>query len=142
MQDFINQLLEFIINHIILCGIFFTLLMYFIYTELKKGGSSVSTQELVRLLNKENAIVVDIRSNNEFRKGHILNSINIPSADLSERMSEISRHKQSCVVIVDSMGQTAGSSGKKLKAAAFVSVQRLKGGVHAWQSANLPLVKV
>ena len=73
-----QQVLEFIGNHPILVGLFFALLVALIITERRKGGESVTAQVLVRLVNKDDAIVIDLRDKNEFAAGHIAGAVNLP----------------------------------------------------------------
>ena len=45
------------------------------------------------------------------------------------------------VVLVCQVGQTATTAAKRLRKAGFAQVAVLEGGIQAWQSADLPLVK-
>ncbi len=137
----IAQLFEFAINHFILVSIFFFLLFAFFVNEGKQGGAAVATSALVNLMNKEDAVVVDIRDNKEYKKGHIAGAINIPYAALDSRMGELEEHKDKPVVLVCKIGQHAGAAGRKLKAQGFENVRRLAGGMTEWSGASLPVVK-
>ena len=134
-------LFEFIGNHFILVGIFVTLLVLFILNEIKRGGQSVSTFQLVNLMNKEGAVVIDVREANDYSLGHIASAVNIPYAALQSRLHEIEKYKEKPIVITCKMGQHSGMAGTILKKAGFQNVSRLKGGVLEWQTQNLPLVK-
>lgn len=137
----IEQLFEFIGNHLILFGVFVVLVIAFLINEGKRGGSSVSTTELVSLVNRENAIILDIRDKADFNKGHIVDAKNIPYASVDQRISELSAYKQKPIIIVCKMGQTATGIGKKLKEQGYEDVRRLSGGMAEWSAANLPVVK-
>ena len=69
-----DQLFEFIGNHPFLVGTFVLLLVLFIRNETQRGGRSVSAQELVGLVNKEDAVVLDLRDKKEFEAGHIVDT--------------------------------------------------------------------
>ncbi len=136
-----EQIIEFIFNHPLLSGGFAVLLILLIITEKRRGGQSIGTGELTRLMNQENAVVVDLRDKKEFNRGSITGSLNIPYASLKSRIGELDKHKSVPVILVDAMGQHAGSVGRQLREAGFENVVRLSGGIGTWQGESLPLVK-
>ncbi len=135
------QLFEFIGHHPILVGIFAVLLVLFIRNETQRGGKGVSPQELVNLVNKEGAIVLDVRDSKEFAAGHIVDAVNVPHTALESRLAELEKYKEKPVTIVCKMGQHAGTAGAMLRKAGFASVSRLSGGMTEWRNQNLPVVK-
>lgn len=137
----IEQLFEFALNHFILVGIFFALVIAFFVNESKQGGATVATGGLVSLINKEGGIVVDVRDNKDFKLGHIAGAVNIPYSSLDSRVGELESHKEKPVVIVCKIGQHAGAAGRKLRALGFADVRRLGGGMAEWTGASLPVVK-
>ena len=106
-----DQLFEFIGNHPYLVGAFVVLLVLFIRNETQRGGSSVSAQQLVGLVNREGAVVLDLRDQKEYEAGHIVDSVNIPYASLESRVSELEKYKDKPIVLACKMGQHAGSAG-------------------------------
>ena len=108
--------------------------------ESKKGGPTLSPQQLVGLVNQQQAVVVDIRDGKEFQQGHIVDAINIPYAKLASRLAELDAYKEKPIVLVCKMGQHSGAAGKQLVAAGFEQVSRLSGGMSEWQNSQLPLV--
>ncbi len=135
------QLLEFIQHHPVLVGIFAVLLALFIRNETQRGGKGVSPQELVNLVNREGAVVIDVRDSKEFAAGHIVDAVNVPHTALAGRMPELEKFKERPVTIVCKMGQHAGAAGAVLRKAGFASVSRLSGGMTEWRNQNLPVVK-
>ena len=136
-----SQLFEFVGNHPILVGIFAVLLTLFIRNETQRGGRGVSPQELVNLVNKEGAVVIDVRDSKEFAAGHIVDAVNVPHTSLESRLAELEKYKEKPVTIVCKMGQHAGTAGAMLRKAGFASVSRLSGGMTEWRNQNLPVVK-
>lgn len=136
-----EQLFLFVSNHPILVGVFVVLLVLFIRNEMNRGGASVSAQELVTLVNAQNAVVVDVRDKAEYDQGHIVDAINIPYSALDSRASELDHYKDKPLVITCKMGQHSGSAGTLLKKKGFDNVSRLKGGIAEWRGQNLPVVK-
>lgn len=134
-----ENLFDFIANNPLLVLAWVFTMMMLIFTERQKGGKSASPAEATRMINKEDAVVLDIRAKKEFSAGHIANSLHIPMAEFDRRMSELNSHKEKPIIVVCNMGQTAGSACRKLKAAGFNPV-RLSGGMTEWRGQNMPVV--
>ena len=135
------QFLEFVSNHFLLAGAFVALLVLFIANEGRRGGRTVSAQELVNMVNRDNAVVLDVRDRKEFQAGHIVDAVNIPFPSLESRVAELAKYKDRPIVLVDKMGQHSGSSGAILAKAGYENVARLQAGMSDWQGAQLPVVK-
>ncbi len=136
-----DQVFEFITNHPFLCGGFMLLLALFIRNEMRRGGHSVTTQQLVELVNKENALVLDVRDKKDFDAGHIVDAVNIPFASLASHLDEIKKHRDRSVVVACKMGQHSGNAGVLLRKHGFQNVVRLAGGLAEWRNQSLPVVK-
>ena len=136
-----DQVFEFIANHPLLCGVFVLLLVLFVRNEVRRGGRSVSAQQLVDMVNREGALVLDVRDKKEFDSGHIVDAVNIPYSALDSRLDELSKHKDRPVVVACKMGQHSGSAGVVLRKHGFENVVRLTGGVTEWRNQSLPVVK-
>ncbi|MAA50800.1 MAG: sulfurtransferase [Gammaproteobacteria bacterium] len=136
-----EQFFSFLGDHPILVGTFLLLSFLFFRNERTRAGATVGTQELVRLVNKENAVVLDVRERNEFLEGHIVDALNIPYTSLESRLDEISQHKEKPIVIACKMGQHSGAAGTLLQKNGFTNVTRLTGGYAEWRAQNLPVVK-
>ena len=140
-QPNMDQVFEFIGNHPYLFVAFAVLLALFIRNETQRGGRSVTAQELVNLVNREDAVIVDVRDKKEYDQGHIANAVNIPYASLDSRISELGEYKEKPIVLTCKMGQHAGPAGTSLRKQGFVNVSRLSGGIAEWRNQNLPVVK-
>ena len=136
-----DQLFTFISSHPFLVGAFVVLLALFIRNEMQRGGSSVTAQQLVDLVNRENALVLDVRDKKEFDAGHIVDAVNVPAAALESRLGELKGYKDRPVVVVCKMGQHSGAAGIVLRKNGFTNVSRLSGGLAEWRNQNLPVVK-
>ncbi|MCR8923036.1 rhodanese-like domain-containing protein [Dasania sp. GY-MA-18] len=115
----------------------FVLLMKY---ESQKGGASLSPQQMINKVNKEQAVVIDLRDKAEFKAGHIVDAINIPSSSFATRLGELEPYRDRPIVLVCKMGQHSGAAGKQLSAAGFEQVFRLSGGMMEWKSMQLPEV--
>lgn len=140
-RELMEQLIEFIGNNTLLVSAWGLTVALFLYSEKLKGGKAVSPAEATALMNKENAVVVDIRAKKDWDTGSITGAIHIPYAELSKRSSELKKHQQKTIIVVCNLGQTAGAAVKALKAEGFENVVRLSGGITEWKGQNLPVVK-
>ena len=137
----VEQIFEFISNHFILVSIFVFLLVAFVINEGKQGGAAITPNSLVNLVNREGAVIVDIRDKKDFGAGHIAGASNMPFSTLDSRMGELQEFKAKPIVLVCKMGQHAGAAGRKLKGAGYENVRRLSGGMAEWNANSLPVVK-
>jgi len=136
-----QRLLEFALNHLELVLPFLVLLTLLILLESRRGGKTVSSQQLTNLVNKEEAVIVDVRDTKEFREGHITESRNIPFSSLKENLTQLEKFKEKPIILVCKMGQHAGAAGRILSTSGFKDVRRLSGGITTWKSDGLPLIK-
>lgn len=140
-MQFLQNLTEFMANHYWLTLAFMVVLVLLIITEGRKAGAAVSTQQATALINRENALVVDVRPKKDYAAGHIVDSINIPQDSFATRMGELEKYKTRPIILTCANGQHAGPCSKQLKAAGYTQVSRLASGIGGWRSDNLPLVK-
>lgn len=124
----------------ILVSVLLLLIGLFIRHENRRGGATLSVHQLTNLINREDAVVLDIRDAADYKAGHIVDALHIPYAKLKERHTELEKFKDKPIVIVDKMGQHSGAAGKQLSEAGF-NISRLEGGMSEWQGNNLPLIK-
>lgn len=113
-----------------------------VMTLRRSGGSSgVTPTEATQLINREDAVLVDIREPDEYVAGHIPESRNIPQSRLAERIAEIERFKEAPLIVLCQSGARSLAACKDLQQRGFTKVNNLAGGIEAWRSAGLPLKK-
>jgi rhodanese-related sulfurtransferase len=134
------QFIEFLSQQWMLVSALIVCLALLLRHESRKGGESLTTQQMINQINKDKAVVVDLRESSEFNQGHIVDAINIPHNKLASRIDELQRYKDKPIVLVCKLGQHSGAAGKQLAAAGYEQVSRLSGGMAEWQSSQLPLV--
>jgi len=105
------------------------------------GGPWVGTLQATQLMNREDAIVVDLRPAAEFANGHILGARSIPLAELEKRAGELGKYKAKPVIVHCGDGNRAGAGVALLRKNGFANVVNLTGGYAAWQQAGLPVEK-
>ncbi|WP_455366062.1 rhodanese-like domain-containing protein [Kaarinaea lacus] len=138
-----QQLIDFASNNIILVSAFFIILFLLIRSYIVPAGAkSITAMEAVRLINHDNALVLDVRTQDEFAKSHILNAVNIPMGLLNSRISEIQNRKSDPVILVCQSGSRSMQSARTLKKNEFGQLFNLSGGMLSWQQANLPTESV
>ena len=103
------------------------------------GGPSVSTLEATQLINRQGALVLDVRNADEFQKGHILNARNVPLSQLDSRLADIGKFKDKPIIVSCESGNRSGSAAAVLRKHGFAQVFSLRGGIGAWQQAGLPV---
>ena len=111
------------------------------YIRRGTGGPRVNTLEATLMMNKEGAGLVDLRDDADFAKGHVLNAVNIPMAQLESRLGELSKFKDKPLIVYCDAGNRSGAALDILKKNGFDKAFNLGGGIAAWQQAGLPLEK-
>jgi rhodanese-related sulfurtransferase len=139
----VQDIIQFVVNHWLLSGLFIVLLILLLLEEARSKGllGQLGPQDLVQLINRESAVVVDIRNREAFQDGHIVGSVNILQAELEKDFNLLRKYKDRPIVIVCATGQKSGEIAAKLKKQNFERVHVLSGGINAWKNANMPLVK-
>ena len=105
------------------------------------GGPWVTTLQATQLMNRDDALVVDLRPAAEYAGGHILGARNIPLAELERRAAELDKHKAKPVILHCGDGNRAGGGVGLLRKSGFANVVNLSGGYAAWLQAGLPVEK-
>ncbi|MCA1773845.1 MAG: rhodanese-like domain-containing protein [Halomonas sp.] len=138
----IDQLFEFVMNHPLLVGAFVLALVAWIVYETRSASTNALTaSEATQLINREDAVVLDIRESKDFKTGHIAGARNIPQSSLDSRMNELNKVKDKPVIVVCKHGQSSGAAQAKLAKEGFERAFKLKGGMAQWQADGLPVVK-
>ncbi|WP_372881656.1 rhodanese-like domain-containing protein [Psychromonas sp.] len=106
------------------------------------GVKSIAAQDAIMMMNKQNAIIVDVRPADEYKKGHIVNAKNIPVSQIDKGgFADIEKHKDSPIIVVCASGDRSSSAAGKLVKAGFGQVNNLSAGMSGWAAANLPTTK-
>ncbi len=97
------------------------------------------TTHAMQLINRKNALVLDVREQGEYDAGHIINSRLIPAPQLKERIGELEKYRSRPIVVVCRSGSRAVPITSWLGKQGFKETYLLSGGLQAWQKSNLPL---
>jgi rhodanese-related sulfurtransferase len=105
------------------------------------AAREVSVQQAVQLINRRDALVLDVRDASDYASGHIANARHIPVGEIEKRVAELEKAKQRPVIVTCRTGARAAAACAVLRKNGFQEVFSLKGGVLGWQQASLPLEK-
>lgn len=136
-----EQLFEFAGNHLALVAALAVILFLFAQNILADvgGKGAITPQQATELINRKDAIVVDVRPISDFSKAHIINAINIPLSSIKNQLNQLEKHKDTPVIVSCRSGAQSAGACKILTTSGFAEVYNLKGGIMAWQSASLPV---
>ena len=141
MQEYIAFFEENMLLSLVWVGLFIALIMTIIKSSTA-AYKEISVAQTTNLVNREKGVVVDIRTNDEYRKGHITDAVHILPSDIkSGNFVGLEKRKLAPIIVVCKTGHTSQESANLLAKAGFENVNLLKNGLVAWSEANLPLVK-
>jgi rhodanese-related sulfurtransferase len=140
-----DQLITFAMSQSLLSTIWLFIVLMIIVMTIRIQMSPIkqlSTQQMTFLVNRESGVVVDSRSEKDFKAGHIVDALHLGNDKVSKNdFSSLEKHKDKPIIIVCSAGMSAGKVASQLTKAGFTRVSLLKGGMNAWLSAGLPVTK-
>ena len=136
--------MEFFRSNILLIGLALGSGIMLLLPMLKKNADGVpnlSPADAVTLINRSNAIVLDVRDDSEFAGGHIAEAVHIPLTSLNDRLAELKKYKNKPILVNCQRGMRSAKACTILHKAEFTQVHNLDGGLLAWVAAKLPVVK-
>jgi rhodanese-related sulfurtransferase len=136
-----ERLIEFATNHLLLVGGFVAVLLFLVWTEVRRrlgGVNELPPAQAIPWINDPEAVVVDISSVADFNKGHIVNARNLPASRLAQPDAEIEKLKDKKLLVVCPNGVTAVGAAANLKKMGAEQVAILKGGMTAWRNDQFP----
>lgn len=104
-----------------------------------RSNGGISTAEAIQLINRKQAVWVDIRSSEHFQAGHIAQARSLPAASLDQQITALPKNKP-LIVVCDS-GRDSKKAAQALRTAGMSEVFILDGGMRAWSQAALPVTK-
>ena len=138
-----SRFVEFVRNNLLLFVVAFVSGGMLLWPLVRRttGGPWVSTTQATQLINREDALVVDVREPNEFAAGHVLGAKNLPLARLGASGADLAKKKERPVIVYCDGGERSAKALAALKKHGFTRVANLSGGIGAWQQAGLPVEK-
>ena len=140
-----QQFVEVIGNHTMLATIWVVLFLWLLYSFINSHLSPVKelgTHDVTLLMNRSEAVVLDIRQPAEFKKGHILGAKTLTQEQVNKAdFKSLEKYKNTPIIVVCAMGMSARRTASQLLKNGFSQVSVLKGGMNTWTSAGLPIKK-
>ena len=137
-----DRLIEFALANPLLIGMFVIIVGLIIWTELKRfnrGYADVTPAQAVQLINRDDALVLDVRDGGEFKDGKIKGAKHIPVSSLKTRINELTKYKDKAIVTHCRTGNRSPFACDVLRKNDFQKIYNMKGGFQGWLTANLPV---
>ncbi|HZV98358.1 MAG TPA: rhodanese-like domain-containing protein [Methylophilaceae bacterium] len=136
--------MKFFMDNVLLIGLALGSGFMLLWPMLKRsagGVANVSPNEAVLLINRSNAVVLDVRDDAEFAAGHVADAKHIPLAQLESRINELKRFQQKPLLVHCQSGVRSAKACDLLRKHGFEKLYNLQGGLNAWAQAKLPVIK-
>ena len=105
------------------------LFICFMLTACGNKYETIDTNKALELIN-DGAIVIDVRTNEEYNEGHIKGAINIPV----DEINSITYNKDETLIIYCATGVRSQNAINKLVDMGYTSLYNLDGGLLNWGS--------
>ena len=123
-------------NLLILVVAFISGMMLLFPSLSKRGGGAISPSDAVQKINRQNAMLIDIRPADSYKAAHIPQARHIVASELIPKTEKIAKDKP--IIVVCNTGRTAHQSVAQLRKAGFSDVAVLEDGMNGWTKAGLP----
>ena len=136
-----NTFFLFISQNFIAVTLLLLSILALIVYEGRKGGKKLSPSEATRKINKEEAVVLDLRPSQEFSSGHIAGSINMQEDKLEQHLTSKRHPKETPIILVCRTGMNSKKSGISLIKLGYLDGNIIGGGMMTWEGNGMPLAK-
>jgi rhodanese-related sulfurtransferase len=135
--------MQFIQNNALLIAVAFISGAMLIWPFVRRGagGPWLSAAQATQLINREDALLVDVRDPGEYGAGHALGAKSVPLARIDDGANDLGKNKERPLVVYCDGGDRATKAAAALRKQGFTRVASLQGGLGAWQGAGLPVEK-
>ncbi len=106
-----------------------------------RGFRDVEPLEAVRLMNRDEAVLVDVREEAEMNDGFVAGSVHVPLSKFGDQVGALDESRGKPIIVGCRSGHRSARAAGMLRKRGFEPVYNLRGGMMAWQGANLPLTK-
>ncbi len=142
-ENTMEKLPEFIANHLFLVTLFVSLaaLLLWSFTAGTAHSLRLDPTAATHFINRDNATVLDLRGREDFLHGHIIGAANPVHKTPDDLDQALAQYKDAPTILYCAYGRDSARIARRLKRQGFGRIHCLKGGLHAWQTAHLPVVK-
>jgi rhodanese-related sulfurtransferase len=134
---------SFFIENWVLIAVAFAAGAMLVWPAVSAGGraGSLNTVQAVQLMNREKAVVVDVRDAAAFAAGHVIGAKHLPLAELEAKLPGAVKNKATPLIFVCANGAAANRGVATARKLGYEKAQSLTGGMGAWSAAALPVEK-
>ena len=126
----------FLVGLIIISGV-----LLFFPKVLSRDNKELGSKEVTLLINREPAMLVDVRSEADFRAGHITNAINIPLDQIEVQINKITSNSKKNIIVYCQKGVRSAQAFRLLNKLGLPKLYTIEGGLDAWLKNNLPIIE-
>jgi rhodanese-related sulfurtransferase len=105
------------------------------------GVKEAGVLEATQLINHRDALLLDVRDDVEFAGGHIASARHVPLLYLKKQVAGLEKFRDKPVVVICRSGARSATGCRVLRNAGFGEVYNFKGGMLAWEKAQMPVSK-
>lgn len=137
-----DRFLEFFGDNLLLSGLFVAILVAWLAWEVARLGrkwKEVGTLEAVRLINREDPLILDVSNSTDFAKGHINGAMHMPPSRIEAGNQQLLKQKERPVLLYCQRGQVSPQMANRLVKLGFSQVHMLAGGLNQWLADNQPV---
>ncbi len=123
----------------------FFFIFLFAYSEMNKGGKKIEPNELTRLVNKENATLIDLRKKEDYENGHIMTALSYPHQEFDNQMHELDKFKERPVILVCDMGRNFSKYWRKTQKSRIqknIQIERGNDDLDTRESPRCPKINM
>lgn len=104
-----------------------------------RNGSPVNADEVSRSAAKEEITIVDVRTPEEYKTGHLEDSILLPLVTINTKAGEILPDKNRKLFVYCRTGHRSAQAVETLMQMGYTDVHSMDGGITSWQNSGYPL---
>ena len=134
--------MDFLFENIFLVGlIIISGVLLFFPKVLSRDNKVLGSKEVTLLINREPSMLVDVRSEADFRAGHITNAINIPLDQIEVQINKITSNSKKNIIVYCQKGVRSAQAFRLLNKLGLPKLYTIDGGLDAWLKNNLPIIE-
>ena len=102
---------------------------------------NIQALQFKKIINKQDGIIIDVRTPQEFHSGHIKEATNIDfyADDFTDKLKIV--RKDVPIYVYCRSGGRSSSAASKMEKLGFTKVYNLVGGIGAWDAVNYTTIK-
>jgi len=107
--------------------------------EVKKHVTEISPNEAAARAETGEAVIIDVRENEEWAEGHIPNAVHLSRGTLELEIEEKMPDPNAVIICHCGGGGRSALAAESLQKMGYKNVRSMAGGLKAWKVAGLPV---